>query len=406
LAGTPVRVRTVSELAASSQSDRDHGASKELRREIQLQESLQGLLSETAHSVKGLNIGATSAVHDGEQPSAPAPHPHIAPEDVPLLHLQSNAELLQAIGDSSPGTPRARMQLLRERARDWIENGDLDEDAVHQLWDEAFSTQLPSGSHSHSQLDGHHHAHAAAPIGGASWLKKIAPAKRFPTPLGYLEGAPPQSPPKAASHRRRGRTASTDSRPQTGDVNAVDTAALSRSLTAALLMKDIRPVDASAAFFVGPPVVIHSKVPTAEEPGSHDVDTMRRSVTLPHIPSASKLDKSSTDHSNGGMLPLDNAYTGLEVTEEGLVLKDPLLGKKFSAQRKVLVAQATKAAAALKRASLEMQRSKSGSALPPPHQQQLGQTAPMNRQGLPQRAQGHSMSSNLIGQKQQHSGHH
>jgi hypothetical protein len=185
----------------------------------------------------------------------------------------------------------------------------------------------------------------------------------------------------------------------------VDAVVSSKSLTAALLTKDIRPVDASAAFFVGPPVVIHNKAPTAYEPGAHNDDTMQRSVTLPHIPSASKFDKSSTNHSSG-MLPLDNVYTGLEVTEEGLVLKDPLLGKKFSAQRKMLVAQATKAAAALKRASMEMQRSKSGSALPPPHQQQLGHTAPMNRQGLPQRTQGHSMSSNLIGQKQQHAALH
>jgi hypothetical protein len=166
-------------------------------------------------------------------------------------------------------------------------------------------------------------------------------------------------------------------------------------------MKDIRPVDASAAFLVGPPVVIHDKVTPADVSDAHDANNMHRSVTLPHIPSASKFEKSSTNHSSG-VLPLNNEYTGLEVTEEGLVLKDPLLGKKFTAQRKMLVAHATKAAAALKRASLEMQRSKSGSALPPA----LQHTTPMNRQGLPQRAQGHSMSSNLIGQKQPHAGHH
>ena len=48
-------------------------------------------------------------------------------------------------------------------------------------------------------------------------------------------------------------------------------------------------------------------------------------------------------------------YSGLELTEEGMVLKDPLMGKKFVQQRKALVAGAMKAAAA-KRAHETIQR--------------------------------------------------
>ena len=72
------------------------------------------------------------------------------------------------------------------------------------------------------------------------------------------------------------------------------------------------------------------------------------------------------------------------------VLKDPLLRKKFAAQRKQLVANATKTAAALKRAS----KHQSASQLPTSSTVQ-----PIQKNGLPQRASVMSMSANLIGQK-------
>jgi hypothetical protein len=89
----------------------------------------------------------------------------------------------------------------------------------------------------------------------------------------------------------------------------------------------------------------------------------------------------------------------LEVTEDGLVLKDPLLGKKFAAQRKLLVANATKAAAALRKATIEQQRAHAHTT-PAPVAAGGGASTGSGAAGMPHKAQHkHALSSNLVGEK-------
>lgn len=250
------------------------------------------------------------------------------------------------------------MNLSRQEERDWIENAEMDEEMIHELWDEAFSSVQsesmfgsahPHGqAHGHCQGRGHGEQHNDNPL--TAWLKPVPEAKRYPTTLSHLEHTSPKPMPKP--HRRK-QTNKGDSSPLAGDYiteAALNAPSVPRTLTAALLCEPVKYIDGSAKFYVAPPVSIER----APERREGTAEENKRTFTLPAIAttrnSTTTINK-STAHDFTEVLGADQNTSGLQVTEDGLVLKDPLMGKKFNQQRKALVANATKASAALRRSA-------------------------------------------------------
>jgi hypothetical protein len=344
------------------------------------------LLSETAKSIEGISA-LTSAHHSCSDLQV-----HTAAAGVPLLSLQN------AAGHAADQDDTYSARASRQAARDFIENGPLDEDDVHRLWDEAFThPSALASTQGSTYADGLHVGSPERPV--AAWLRRVAPAKRYPTATEHLVGITivGQTEHKYKKTLRAPRKESPNSRPQTGDTHTHDAFAptLKRSVTTELLVRDIRPINQSASNVIGPPILMHDKSSDAA------LQEMRRSLTLPHIASASKLDRSEASVGDP-FEPLNEMPAGLEVTEDGLVLKDPLLAKKFAAQRKALVANATKAAAALRRASNELERAKTSTAMRHTHAGgDQGDALSGSGVGNVNRKASvakHSLSANLIGQ--------
>jgi hypothetical protein len=348
------------------------------------------LLSETAKSIEGISA-LTSAHHSSSDLQI-----HAAAEGVPLLPLQATA--FNGIADSMDPDNSYSARASRQAARDFIENDPLDEDDVHRLWDEAFThPSALASTQGSTYADGLHVGSPDRPV--AAWLRRVAPAKRYPTATEHLVGITivGQTEHKYKKTLRAPRKESPNSRPQTGDTHTHDAfaPALKRSVTTELLVRDIKPINQSASNVIGPPILMHDKTSDAA------LQEMRRSLTLPHIAGASKFDRFEAS-AGDPFEPLNEMPAGLEVTEDGLVLKDPLLAKKFTAQRKALVANATKAAAALRRASNELERAKSSAVMRHTHAGgDQGDALSGSGAGNVNRKASvakHSLSANLIGQ--------
>lgn len=306
---------------------------------------------------------------------------------IPALFIEEHPEQVAASPDPlTGGVASTGMSRLEER--NWIENGELDEEMIHDLWDEAFSSvQSDSMFGTVHRHEGNQHNSLTA------WLKPVPEAKRHPTSNAHLEGMSPKKPPAAKKRTpQKGNTS-----PQAGDYTTEATAtgtALPRNLTAALLCEPVKYEDASSKFFVAPPVSLERAregmgMGTAEE-------ARRRSLTLPAIGSAARNKGTAAAPSRdfGAQLGVNKDTSGLEVTEEGLVLRDPLMGKKFAQQRKAIVAQAMKASAALKRsasASEGVQKSATMSA--------LSQSSEILPSSMPKKKNVHALSSSAVALK-------
>ena len=261
------------------------------------------------------------------------------PASVPVLSVEVPQLSIQTEQLSAPLSPHTA-SVQRQQQRDWIESGELQEHDIHRLWDEAFASH-PSGL----QIDS-----PEKPV--TTWLKKVAPAKRYPTSTLYMEGAPLYARTSAAAVEKKKMSPAVRLVAQLAtSTDSFVSTEKPRDITSELLLKDIRQVDSSLEYRVCPPVSIPVSL---QEGGEKNSTGMRHSVTLPHIPSASKLSERSVSYPNTPshlsqsqeQLGMGAEYSGLELTEEGMVLKDPLMGKKFVQQRKALVAGAMKAAAA------------------------------------------------------------
>jgi len=267
----------------------------------------------------------------------------------------------------------------KQQERDWIESGELDEDNIADLWDEAFTMPATDGQYGQSEQ----------PI--TTWLKRVPAAKRYPTTVLHMENMSPPTAKKADTLGSKGgkKSRSGEGRegfstlPDGGDsVTHASKASLpAKSLTALLLCKDIHPLVAN--YNVGPPVMIDRNDDRTE-------NAMTRSFTLPQLASSTR----EFD------VPLHERIedSGLEVTEEGLLLKDPLMGKKFAQTQKHVVKNAMKASAALKKSTAEqMKRAKSAAALVHGVEQaSTGSSVTMHKGKF------QSMSSNFIHQKNHH----
>lgn len=234
-----------------------------------------------------------------------------------------------------------------------------------------------------------------------TWLRRVPAAKRFPDSTYYLDDLPPQPVKKTTTSpgsrmKRSGLEESResfDSPYRAGASGEYDSSVSlhslpQKTLTAKLLCKDIHKVQVNYA--VGPPVTLE-KPP--ERRGSFE---MQRSLTLPVL--------SSLGPGRGFEVPLHERIedSGLEVTEDGLLLKDPLMGKKFAQTQKHVVKNAMKASAALqKSADEQIRRARSAAALAHGLDQP---SSDMSRKHPPTSKNNkfHSLSSSMIS----HSKHH
>lgn len=267
----------------------------------------------------------------------------------------------------------------RQQERDWIESGELDEDNIADLWDEAFT--MPATEVQYGRTE--------QPV--TTWLQRVPAAKRYPTTMLHMENMSPPTTKKASTLGSKGgkKSRSGEGRegfsalPGGGDsvTHASMTSLPAKSLTALLLCKDIQPLVAN--YNVGPPVMIDRNDDKTD-------NTMTRSFTLPQLVSSTR----EFD------VPLHERIedSGLEVTEEGLLLKDPLMGKRFAQTQKHVVKNAMKASAALKKSAAEqMKRAKSAAALV--HGVELASTGSSTAM---HKGKFQSMSSNFIHQKTHH----
>lgn len=288
---------------------------------------------------------------------------------VPLLPIKNPSDVSL--------DPRGGVLDTRQQERDWIESGELDEDNIADLWDEAFTMPATEA----------HYGQAELPV--TSWLQRVPAAKRYPTTMLHMENMSPPTTKKASTLGSKGRKSRSGEGREgfsalSGGGDSVTNASMAslpaKSLTALLLCKDIQPL--AANYNVGPPVMIDRNDDKAE-------NTMTRSFTLPQLAASTR----EFD------VPLHERIedSGLEVTEEGLLLKDPLMGKKFAQTQKVVVKNTMKASAALKKSTAEqMKRAKSAAALA--HGVEVASTSSSK---MP-KGKFQSMSSNFIHQNNHH----
>lgn len=252
--------------------------------------------------------------------------------DIPLLPIRNPA--------NNSLDPRDGV-LNKQQERDWIESGELDEENIADLWDEAFT--MPATD---AQYDKHEQS-------VTTWLQRVPAAKRYPTTSMHMEDLPsPLATKKAGALGSKGRKSREGFGVLSGGGDSVSAATLAslpaKSLTAHLLCKDIQLVVAN--YNVGPPVMID------RNDNKKDNSGMVRSFTLPQL-AASTREFDTPLHER-----IEDS--GLQVTEDGLLLKDPLMSKKFAQTQKHVVRNAMKASAALKKSAAEqMKRAKSAAAL-------------------------------------------
>ncbi len=294
--------------------------------------------------------------------------------DVPLLPLKHPSETTL--------DPRGGMlHTSKQQERDWIESGDLDEENIASLWDEAFTMPPLETQYGASET----------PV--TTWLQRVPAAKRYPTNDRHMEDAPTFSPSKKlntlGSKGKRGLHESREGFNAYAEGgrggSVVSTHSLpAKTLTAKLLCKDV--LQLSTNYNVGPPVMLDSGNETPVK-RSQDL-TKQRSGTLPQLSFSLTANREL-------QTPLHERVedSGLKVTEEGLLLKDPLMGKKFAQTQKVVVKNAIKQSAALKKtAELQMTKAKSEAAL-------AHGIDPTFALSVKVRKDKHSMSSDLIHQK-------
>lgn len=296
--------------------------------------------------------------------------------EVPLLALRHPSE---ATLDPRGGV----MHTSKQMERDWIESGELDEENIASLWDEAFTMPPAEAQYSTSEL----------PV--TTWLQRVPAAKRYPTSILHMEDAPVYSPAKKSNtlgskgrkglgESREGFSAYAESGGSVGSMHSLP----AKTLTAKLLCKDVRQLTSN--YNVGPPVMLDSANIEPSAPVQRSLDlTAQRSGTLPQL--------SFTLTPNRELqTPLHERVedSGLKVTEEGLLLKDPLMGKKFSQTQKIVVKNAIKESAALKKtAELQMKKAKSEAALAHGIDPSFALSTKIIRKDK------HSMSSDFIHQK-------
>ena len=294
--------------------------------------------------------------------------------DVPLLPLKHPSETTL---DPRGGVLHTNKQL----ERDWIESGDLNEENIASLWDEAFTMPPTETQYGVSET----------PV--TSWLQRVPAAKRYPTNDRHMKDAPTYSPAKkfntlgskgkkGVNESREGFSAYAEGG---GSGSVASTHSLpAKTLTAKLLCKDVLQI--STNYNVGPPVMLDSG---NEPPVKRSVDlSMQRSGTLPQLSFSLTANREL-------QTPLHERVedSGLKVTEEGLLLKDPLMGKKFAQTQKVVVKNALKQSAAQKKtAELQMTKARSEAALAHGIDPQFALSGKVRKDK-------HSMSSDLIHQK-------
>lgn len=296
--------------------------------------------------------------------------------EVPLLPIKHASE-------NSLDPRGGVLHTTKQQERDWIESGDLGEEHIASLWDEAFSMPPSASQYGMSEV----------PV--TTWLQRVPAAKRYPTTVLHMEDTPTYSPAKKSLLGSKSKKGLHESREGfavhaegDGSVSVSVASMLSlppKTLTAKLLCQDIHQLTAN--YNVGPPVMIDRGNDRSAE---RNLDMpMQRSGTLPQL--SFSLTPNRELHT-----PLHERVedSGLKVTEEGLLLKDPLMGKKFAQTQKQVVKNALKQSAALKKtAELQMKKAKSEAAIAHGIDPLYAMSVKIRKDKV------HSMSSNLIHHK-------